>query len=135
MLEAGSTAPAFDLPSSTGDRVRLADFAGKTPVVLVFYPFSFSPLCEGELCSFRDDPSSFEANGAQVVAVSADSSFVQTQWADEKGFKFPVLSDFWPHGEVSRAYGVFKEALGCSNRGTLSSAPTARWSPPSPRRT
>jgi peroxiredoxin len=55
----------------------------------------------------------------QVLAVSCDSVHAQRRWAEEEGFGFPVLSDFWPHGEVAKAYGVFNEALGCANRHTF----------------
>jgi peroxiredoxin len=55
----------------------------------------------------------------QVLAVSCDSRHAQAKWAEEQGFGFPVLSDFWPHGEVAKAYGVFNDALGCANRATF----------------
>ena len=64
-------------------------------------------------------PSAFERGGAQVVAISCDSRHSQRIWAEQQGFTFPVLSDFWPHGEVAKAYGVFNEALGCANRATF----------------
>ena len=56
---------------------------------------------------------------AQVLTISCDSRHAQKQWSDQQGFTFPVLSDFWPHGEVARAYGVFNEQLGCANRATF----------------
>jgi mycoredoxin-dependent peroxiredoxin len=55
----------------------------------------------------------------QILAISCDSRFSQAKWAEEQGYQFPVLSDFWPHGEAARAYGVFNEALGCANRATF----------------
>jgi peroxiredoxin (alkyl hydroperoxide reductase subunit C) len=97
----------------------LSSFRDNENVVIVFYPFTFTGVCEGELCALRDDRSDFEAHNAQVVAISCDSRHAQKQWAQQHGFDFPVLSDFWPHGEVSRAYGVFNEALGCANRATF----------------
>lgn len=118
-IEAGQRAPEFDLPDQKNDRVRLSDFRGKQHVVLVFYPFTFTGVCQGELCELRDDIASFQSAKAQVVAVSCDSPFSQARWAAEQGFTFPVLSDFWPHGHVAKAYGVFNEALGCANRATF----------------
>lgn len=115
----GTEAPDFELPSSTGGKVRLSSFRGDKPVVLVFYPFTFTGVCEGELCELRDDLSSFETAGVQVLAVSCDSVHSQRKWAEEEGFGFPVLSDFWPHGATAKAYGVFNEALGCANRQTF----------------
>ena len=88
-------------------------------MALVFYPFTFTGVCQGELCELRDDLSSFEDAGVQVLAVSCDSPFAQKKWAEEQGFTFPVLSDFWPHGAVAKAYGVFNDALGCANRATF----------------
>jgi peroxiredoxin len=88
-------------------------------VVLVFYPFTFTGVCQGELCELRDNLASFQTSAAQVLAISCDSPFAQKKWAEEQGFGFPVLSDFWPHGAVSRAYGVFNEANGAAARGTF----------------
>jgi mycoredoxin-dependent peroxiredoxin len=118
-INAGDQAPDFDLPSSTGDNVKLSDFRGKQNVVLVFYPFTFTGVCHGELCELRDDLRSFEAAGVQVLACSCDSVHAQRRWAEEERFGFPVMSDFWPHGAASKAYGVFNEQLGCANRATF----------------
>lgn len=117
-IEIGQAAPSFSAPDQDGNPVSLADFEGR-PVVLVFYPFTFTGVCEGELCRLRDDHSQFEAAGAQVLAVSCNAKHVQKRWAEEQGYGFPVLSDFWPHGAVAQAYGVFNEALGCANRTTF----------------
>ncbi|MFN8035166.1 MAG: peroxiredoxin [Acidimicrobiia bacterium] len=117
--ENGQVAPEFTLEDQHGNDVSLADFRGKHNVVLVFYPFTFTGVCQGELCEIRDDPSAFETAAATVIAISCDTRHAQAQWAQQQGFTFPVLSDFWPHGEVARAYGVFNEALGCANRATF----------------
>ena len=92
---------------------------GDKAVALVFYPFTFTGVCEGELCALRDDFSDYEQAGVQVLAVSCDSRHAQRVWSEQKGYQFPVLSDFWPHGDVARAYGVFNDALGCANRATF----------------
>lgn len=118
-VQIGDRAPDFELPSSTGDKVRLSSFRGDKHVALVFYPFTFTGVCHGELCEIRDDLRSFEDAAVQVLAVSCDSVHSQRKWAEEEGFGFPVLSDFWPHGEVAKAYGVFNDALGCANRQTF----------------
>lgn len=119
MAEIGQEAPDFELRSTTGDTVRLSSFRGDRAVAVVFYPFTFTSVCQGELCQLRDDFSDFEAAGVQVLAVSCDPAPSQKQWAQEQGYQFPVLSDFWPHGAVARSYGVFNEALGCANRATF----------------
>jgi peroxiredoxin len=118
-IEAGQPAPAFTLKDQDGNDVSLSDYAGEKAVALVFYPFTFTGVCEGELCQLRDDIGDYEAAGVQVLAVSCDSKNSQKVWAEQKGWTFPVLSDFWPHGAVAQAYGVFNDVLGCANRATF----------------
>ena len=118
-LAPGAEAPDFTLKDQDGNDVTLSSFRGKQNVVVVFYPFTFTGVCQGELCALRDDLSDFESANAQLLAISCDSRFAQQQWAAQQGFTFPVLSDFWPHGAVSRAYGVFNEQLGAANRATF----------------
>lgn len=118
-IEIGQEAPDFELKDQRGEIVTLSSFRGNQAVALVFYPFTFTGVCEGELCALRDDFSEFENAGVQVIALSCDSRHAQAKWAGEQGFQFPVLSDFWPHGAVATAYGVFNEALGCANRATF----------------
>jgi peroxiredoxin len=117
-IEIGDEAPDFELPDPSYARVKLSDLRG-APVALVFYPFSFTSVCGGELCQLRDDYSKFEDAGLQVVAVSCDSPGVQRAWTQQQAFQFPLLSDFWPHGEVAKRYGVFDEALGSARRSTF----------------
>jgi peroxiredoxin len=118
-LAPGTEAPDFTLKDQDGNDVTLSSFRGNQNVVLVFYPFTFTGVCQGELCSLRDDLSEFESANAQVLAISCDSRFAQKQWAEAQGYKFPVLSDFWPHGAVSRAYDTFDENLGAATRSTF----------------
>lgn len=118
-IQTGDEAPDFTLKDNAGNDVRLSDFRGKQNVVLVFYPFAFTGVCQGEMCDLRDDLSTFETSGAQVLAVSCDTRPALAKWAEEQGLNFPLLSDHWPHGEVSRRYGVFNEAVGCANRATF----------------
>src|SRR6266550_9300271 len=118
MTAVGDTAPDFTLKDQNANDVTLSSFRGQ-PVVIVFYPFTFTGVCQGELCEIRDDPGAFERAGAQVLAISCDTRHAQRVWAAQQGFTFPVLSDFWPHGEVSRKYGVFNEQLGAANRATF----------------
>ncbi len=118
-LEPGTDAPDFTLKDQDGNDVSLSSFRGDKAVALVFYPFSFSGICRGELCELHDDLSRYESADVQVLAVSCDSKQVQKAWADAEGYQFPVLSDHWPHGEVAKAYGAFNEQLGCANRVTV----------------
>jgi peroxiredoxin len=115
----GDSAPNFELADQTGQPVRLSDYRGKKAVVLVFYPMTFAPTCEGELCGIRDAIERFHNDDVETLAVSVDSAPTHRRWAHEQGFDFPLLSDFWPHGEVASTYGVFDESLGVSQRATF----------------
>ena len=117
MVDVGSKAPEFTLKDYNKQDVSLSSHVGEKPVLLVFYPFAFSGICTGELCRLRDDFSSFE--GVQVLAVSVDTPFSLKKWAEQEGYQFPLLSDFWPHGAVAQQYGVFNEKAGMANRGTF----------------
>jgi peroxiredoxin len=117
VVDVGSKAPEFTLKDYNKQDVTLSSYVGKKPVLLVFYPFAFSGICTGELCQLRDELSSFE--GVQVLAVSVDTPFSLKKWAEEEGYQFPLLSDFWPHGAVAQQYGVFNEKAGMANRGTF----------------
>jgi peroxiredoxin len=118
-IETGQQAPDFELRDSTGQPVRLSDYRGKKAVVLVFYPFAFSGICSGELCSIRDDVERFHNDDVETLAVSIDATHALKAWAAAEGFEFPLLSDFWPHGEVATSYGVFNEKVGAAERGTF----------------
>jgi peroxiredoxin len=115
----GDHAPDFELANQYGETVKLSDFRGKKPVVLVFYPLSFSGICTGELCEIRDNFAKFDKENVELLAISVDSKFVQKQFAEHEGYKFSVLADFWPHGAVAQSYGVFLEDNGFSNRATF----------------
>ena len=115
----GDHAPDFELFNQFGETVKLSDFRGKKPVVLVFYPLSFSGICTGELCEIRDNFAKFDKENGELLAISVDSKYVQKQFAEHEGYKFSVLADFWPHGAVAQAYGVFLEEAGISNRATF----------------
>ena len=118
-IEPGTVAPDFTLKDQNNQEVTLSDFRGDKNVLLVFYPFAFTGVCEGELCGIRDNLDAFQTDEVQVLSVSIDSPFAHKVWAQREGFEFPLLSDFWPHGEVARAYGVFNEEKGMANRGTF----------------
>jgi peroxiredoxin len=115
----GDAAPDFSLINQFGETVTLSEFKSKKNVVIVFYPLSFSGICTGELCELRDNFAQFERADVELLAISVDSKFVQKKFADEEGYKFSVLADFWPHGAVAKAYGVFLEENGISNRATF----------------
>ncbi|AIJ25267.1 MULTISPECIES: peroxiredoxin [Amycolatopsis] len=118
-VEVGSAAPDFTLNDYNKQPVTLSSFQGDKPVLLVFYPFAFSGICQGELCQLRDEFAEYDGQGVQVLGVSVDTPFSLKAWAEQQGYQFPLLSDFWPHGEVAKLYGVFNEGAGLANRGTF----------------
>ncbi|SFR24118.1 Peroxiredoxin [Lentzea waywayandensis] len=118
-VEVGSEAPDFTLNDYNKQRVTLSSFRGEKNVLLVFYPFAFSGTCQGELCQLRDELATYEDENVQVLGVSVDSPFALKAWANQEGYQFPLLSDFWPHGAVAQSYGVFNEAVGMALRGTF----------------
>jgi len=118
-LAIGSPAPEFNLKDQHGADISLSSFKGSKNVVVMFYPFAFSGLCTGELCGLRDDLGAFQNDNVQLVAISCDPMYSLKAFAEQEGYKFPLLADFWPHGEIAKAYGVFNEDRGCSIRGTF----------------
>jgi peroxiredoxin (alkyl hydroperoxide reductase subunit C) len=118
-VEAGERAPDFTLRDQNGQKVTLSSFRGRQNVLVVFYPFAFSPICTGELCQVRDDLPRYQNPDLQVFAVSVDSPWALKSYAQAERYEFPLLADFWPHGEVARAYGVFNDISGMANRGTF----------------
>lgn len=128
-LAVGSAAPDFTLKNQNGEPVTLSEFAGRKDVVLVFYPFAFSRVCTGELCEIRDHIGELADDETEVLAISCDHMFSLRAYAERDGYPFSLLSDYWPHGEVSRAYGIFDEVVGCSGRATfiVDRAGIVRW--------
>ncbi|GII98102.1 peroxiredoxin [Sediminihabitans luteus] len=126
-LTVGDPAPDLTLPDTHGTPVRLADVEG--PVMVVFFPFAFSGICTGELCELRDNLEDFEAAGVTLLGVSCDPVFSLRAWAEQQGFDFELLSDFWPHGDAARSFGVFDATRGRAGRGSfLLSDGVVRWS-------
>jgi peroxiredoxin len=118
-IEPGAKAPDFELRDQHGQTVVLSDFRGLRSVMLVFFPFAFTGVCTGELCALRDRLPAFVNDEVQLLAVSNDPPSALRVFSDQEGFGYPLLSDFWPHGTVSRAYGVFDDEKGCAVRGTF----------------
>lgn len=115
----GKAAPDFELKDQHGNLVSLSSFRGNKNVVVLFYPFSFTGTCTGELCGLRDQLELFQNDSVQLLAISCDSMFTQRIFAEKENYSFPLLSDHWPHGDVAKKYGVFDEARGAAIRGTF----------------
>lgn len=118
-LEVGAQAPEFTLKDQNNQPVSLSDYHGRKNVLLIFFPLAFTGTCQGELCRVRDELPKFENDETAVVAISVGPPPTHKIWAAEQGYLFPLLSDFWPHGEVAQQYGVFNDKLGFANRGTF----------------
>ncbi len=118
-LEIDTRAPDFELPNQFGEHIRLGDFIGKRPVALVFFPLAFSSTCTTELCTLRDNLALFKQNGVELLGISVDSKATLRAFAEQEGYDFTLLADFWPHGAVSKEYGVFLEEKGFANRATF----------------
>ncbi|MCW2597315.1 MAG: mycoredoxin-dependent peroxiredoxin [Pseudonocardiales bacterium] len=119
MIAVGGVAPDFTLNDQNNEEVVLSSFRGKQAVLIIFYPLAFTGICTGELCKVRDELPTFQNDDVQVVTISVDSAYSHKIFSEREGYEFPLLSDFWPHGGVAQAYGVFNEKTGFANRGTF----------------
>jgi peroxiredoxin len=115
-LTLGAPAPDFTLRDQFGQDVTLGSFRGTKAVLLLFYPFAFSGICTGEMSGIRDRLDEFMTFDTEVLGISCDPVYSLRAFADAEGLNFPLLSDYWPHGEVARAYEVFNEAKGAPYR-------------------
>ena len=117
MLKPGDEAPDFELRSHRGGTVKLSDFRGKKNVVLAFHPLAFTPVCASQMAGYESDLAQFEDAGAAVLGISIDAQPAKAAWANTLGsISYDLLSDFYPHGEVARKYGVFRADDGISER-------------------
>ncbi len=119
MIDVGAPAPDFTLKDQDGRPVTLSGYRDAKDVLLVFFPLAFTGVCQRELDEIQSHLAAFVDDGTQTLAISVGPPPTHKVWAKQSGFTFPVLSDFWPHGEVARAYGVFNGDAGFANRGTF----------------
>ena len=128
-VEVGAVAPDFTLRDQHNVEISLTSLRGKA-VLLVFYPLAFTGVCAGELNLIQSELDVFHNANVTVLAVSVDSPYALRVFSDTEGLKFPMLSDFWPHGAVASAYGVLSTEVGIALRGTflVDRAGVVRWS-------
>jgi peroxiredoxin len=132
MIEPGADAPEFALPNQDGDEVTLADFAGRE-LVIAFYPADFSPVCTDQLSLYQEVLGEIEEKGASLVGISVDSKYSHRAFREKLGLTMPLLADFHPKGEVTRAYDAWIEKVGHGNRSlVLVEDGVVRWSHESP---
>ena len=115
-LTLGGRAPDFTLRDQFGQDVTLSSYQGSKAVVIFFYPAAFSGVCTGEMAGIRDRLAEFLTFDTEVLAISCDPVYSLRAFADTEGLNFPLLSDFWPHGEVAKAFEVFDDVKGTPRR-------------------
>ena len=133
-LQPGTRAPDFALPSTSNRPVGPSDFRGK-PLILVFYPADWSPVCTDQLALYQELMPEFERLGANLVGISVDGKWSHLAFAKDRHLRFPLLADFEPKGDVSRAYGVYRAQDGTSERALFVVDPegVVSWSYVSPK--
>lgn len=116
-VKPGDEAPDFELRSHRGGTVKLSDYRGRQSVVLAFHPLAFTPVCAAQMRGYQSDLGRLEAAETVVLGISIDAQPAKSAWAQTLGpIAFDLLSDFHPHGEVAKKYGVFREKDGISER-------------------
>lgn len=118
ILAVGTKLPGFTLDNQFGESVRSSTLLGSR-VLMVFYPFAFSPTCGSEWLELKERAEIFAEAGVRVLGVSVDSKYALRAYAEAAELPFELLSDFWPHGEVAKNFGVFDEARGMAERGSF----------------
>ena len=111
----GQPAPDFTLPSAPGTNVSLSDFRGR-PVVLVFYPADWSPVCGDQVALYNEMLPVFRDYDAQILGISVDGVWSHAAFAANRTLHFPLLADFEPKGEIARRYGVYDAKIGTAER-------------------
>src|SRR6185503_7621512 len=133
VLQPGTPAPDFSLQTTPDQTVSLRDFLGR-PVVVVFYPADWSPVCGDQLALYNEILPEFKKHQAQILGISVDGIWCHLSYSKERKLRFPLLSDFEPKGDVARKYGVYRKSSGVAERALFVVDPegTIRWSYVSP---
>ena len=118
-LKVGDQAPDFTLPDQNGNKVTLSEYRDKKNVVLLFHPLAFTSVCDVQMPSYSRERESIDGLNAQVLGISVDSVPAHRAWAEKLGgIDYPLLADFWPHGDVAQKYGILRPE-GYSERATF----------------
>jgi len=115
MLQPGDKAPDFKLYATPDQRFSLAELQGKN-VILAFYPADWSPVCSDQMGLYNNMLKYFSKYDATILGISVDSKWCHLAFSKDRGLHFPLLADFEPKGEVSKAYGVYNEEEGECDR-------------------
>lgn len=132
-LKAGTVAPEFTLPTTPDQKVSLSELRGR-PVVLVFYPADWSPVCSDQLGLYNELLPEFAEFDAQIIGISVDGIWCHLAFAKDRKFHTPLLADFEPKGAIAKLYGVYDEKAGEAERAlfVIDGAGVIRWSYVSP---
>jgi len=132
-LPPGTEAPDFRLPSTPDQTLSLMEFRGQ-PVILVFYPEDWSPVCSDQLALYQELLPEFQKFNAELLGISVDGIWSHLAFAKDRNLEFPLLADFEPKGEVARTYQVYRAADGTSERAlyVIDADGMVRWSYVSP---
>jgi peroxiredoxin len=132
-LTAGTAAPAFRLPSAPDQTLGLDQLRGR-PAVLAFYPADWSPVCSDQMALYQEVTPLFDEFEARIVGISVDGVWCHKAFAEDRGIRYPLLADFEPKGEVSRAFGAYRTGEGVSERALFVLDPNGsiHWSYVSP---
>jgi peroxiredoxin len=133
LLQPATAAPDFELRSTPDQTLRLSDFRGR-PVILVFYPEDWSPVCSDQLSLYQEVMPEFRKHDAQLLGISVDGIWCHLAFAKDRNLRFPLLADFEPKGAVARAYGAYRAGDGTSERAlfVIDAEGIVRWSYLSP---
>ena len=133
VLRPGLRAPDFTLRSTPDQSVSLSDFRGQ-PVILVFYPADWSPVCGDQLALYNELLPEFRRFNAELIGISVDGIWCHLAFAQDRKYKFPLLADFEPKGAVARAYGAYRSQEGEAARAlfVIDGEGTIQWSYISP---
>jgi len=133
VIASGEPAPDFTLRDQDGEEVSLADYRGRR-VLLIFYPFDFSPACSDQLSVYQEVKPEIEAKGVELVGISVDHIHAHRAFREKLGFDTTLLADFEPKGEVAKAYGSYFEPSGMANRTLvlIDAEGTVEWSHEAP---
>jgi peroxiredoxin len=133
VLQPGSAAPDFALHSTPDQSLSLSEFRGR-PVILAFYPADWSPVCGDQMALYNQILPEFRRHQAELIGISVDGSWCHDAFAADRKLHFPLLADFEPKGAVSRAYGVYRDSDGTSERAlfVIDGEGVIRWSYVSP---
>jgi peroxiredoxin len=133
LLKAGARAPDFSLKTTPDQTVSMSELLGR-PLVLVFYPADWSPVCGDQLVLYNEVLPEFQRHRAALIAISVDGVWCHIAYAKHQKLRFPLLSDFEPKGEVARSYGAYRKPDGFAERALFVIDPEGviRWSYLSP---